>query len=65
MQQQPGQASETLQRRALVQIADERRSTRRAPFGGLRGIAQQRKDAVAANKQGQDAAGDIAAAHNK
>lgn len=65
MQQQSSQTGEALQRTALVQITDERCCTRRTPFGGLRGIAQQRENAVMADKQGQGTAGNIAAANNK
>ena len=60
-----GQTGQTLQAVGIIEISEQRPGTGGAPFGQPAGIAQHGMDAIAADKAGKSAAGNVSAADDE
>lgn len=65
MQHMIGQAGQAPQAGRVVEIGQQRLRSGNAPHGRPAGIAQHGIDAVAADKKGKSAAGNVSAADNE
>ena len=65
VQDQVGEAAQTLEALAVVEIAKHRSDAERAPFRRPLGTANKHQQPIVATQEGKRTAGDVAAADDK